>query len=134
MAAPKLKMRLGDLLVHEKIISNEQLSEALTSQKKTGLKLGDALIELGHISERALLGFLAQQLDVPFVDLSHKRRSTDMSSLLPEVHARRLRALVIEDRGDSVLIGMSDPADLRCLDQLEVMLAPKRIQLALVME
>ena len=134
MAVPKLKMRLGDLLVHEKIISNEQLSEALTSQKKTGLKLGDALIELGHISERALLGFLAQQLDVPFVDLSHKRRSTDMSSLLPEVHARRLRALVIEDRGDSVLIGMSDPADLRCLDQLEVMLAPKRIQLALVME
>ena len=69
MAAPKLKMRLGDLLVHEHIISNEQLMEALNSQKATGRKLGDALIELGHIGERQLLEFLAQQLNVPFLDI-----------------------------------------------------------------
>ena len=46
MAAPKLKMRLGDLLVHEHIITNEQLMQALNSQKTTGRKLGDTLIEL----------------------------------------------------------------------------------------
>lgn len=57
MVAPKLKMRLGDLLVHEHIITNEQLMQALNSQKTTGRKLGDALIELGYISERQLLGF-----------------------------------------------------------------------------
>ena len=65
MAAPKLKMRLGDLLVHENILTNEQLMEALNSQKMTGRKLGDALTELGHIDERQLLAFLAKQLDVP---------------------------------------------------------------------
>jgi MSHA biogenesis protein MshE len=134
MAAPKLKMRLGDLLVHENIISNDQLLEALNSQKTTGRKLGDALTDLGHITEPELLGFLAQQLDVPFLDLSQKRIPTEISALLPEAHARRLRALVIEDQGDSVLIGMSDPADLNGLDQLEVMLSPKRIKLAIVME
>ena len=134
MAAPKLKMRLGDLLVHEHIISNEQLMQALNSQKSTGRKLGDALIELGHIGERQLLEFLAQQLDVPFLDISQRRIPADIALLLPEVHARRLRALVIEDQGDSVLIGMSDPADLSALDQLEQMLAPKRLQLAVVME
>ena len=64
MAAPKLKMRLGDLLVHENIISDEQLMQALNSQKSSGRKLGDTLIELGHISEQKLLEFLAQQLDV----------------------------------------------------------------------
>ncbi|REL31820.1 GspE/PulE family protein [Thalassotalea euphylliae] len=134
MAAPKLKMRLGDLLVHEGIISNDQLMQALNSQKTSGRKLGDVLIELGYISERQLLEFLAQQLDVPFMDISQLRVPGEVAKLLPEVHARRLRALVMEDRGDSVLIGMSDPADLNALDQLEQMLAPKRIQLAVVME
>lgn len=100
MAAPKLKMRLGDLLVHEHIISNEQLMQALNSQKTTGRKLGDTLIELGHIGERQLLEFLAQQLNVPFLDISQRRIPSEVALLLPEVHARRLRALIIEDQGD----------------------------------
>jgi len=134
MAAPKLKMRLGDLLVHEHIITNEQLMEALNSQKSTGRKLGDSLIELGHIGERQLLEFLAQQLGVPFLDISQRRIPSEVALLLPEVHARRLRALIIEDQGDAVLLGMSDPADLGGLDQLEQMLAPKTLKLAVVME
>jgi MSHA biogenesis protein MshE len=134
MAAPKLKMRLGDLLVHEHIITNEQLMQALNSQKATGRKLGDTLIELGHIGERQLQEFLAQQLNVPFLDISHRRIPNEVASLLPEVHARRLRALIIEDQGESVLLGMSDPADLSGLDQLERMLEPKKINLAVVME
>lgn len=134
MAAPKLKMRLGDLLVHENIITDEQLMQALNSQKSSGRKLGDTLIELGYIGERQLLEFLAQQLGVPFLDISQTRIPTEVASLLPEVHARRLRAIIIEDRGDEVLIGMSDPADLSGLDSLEQMLAPRKIQLAVVME
>lgn len=134
MAAPKLKMRLGDLLVHEHIITNEQLMQALNSQKSTGRKLGDTLIELGYLSERQLLQFLAQQLDVPFLDISQRQIPSSVAALLPEVHARRLRALIIEDKGDSVVIGMSDPADLSGLDQLEVMLSPRRLELAVVME
>ncbi len=134
MPAPKLKMRLGDLLVHEHIITNEQLMQALNSQKTSGRKLGDTLIELGYISEQQLLEFFAQQLDVPFLDISQRRISTEVALLLPEVHARRLRAIIIEDQGDSVLLGMSDPADLSALDQLEQMLAPKTLKLAVVME
>ncbi|MCW8833558.1 MAG: ATPase, T2SS/T4P/T4SS family [Colwellia sp.] len=134
MVAPKLKMRLGDLLVHEHIITNEQLMQALNSQKTTGRKLGDTLIELSYLSERQLLEFLAQQLGLPFLDISQRRIATEIANLLPEVHARRLRALIIEDRGDSVLLGMSDPADLSAIDQLEQMLSPKRIELAVVMD
>ena len=127
-------MRLGDLLVHEHIISNEQLMQALNSQKTTGRKLGNTLIELGYISERQLLEFLAQQLDVPFLDISQRRIPSEVATILPEVHARRIRALVIESNDDAILIGMSDPADLGGLDQLEVMFAPKKINLAVVME
>ena len=134
MVAPKLKMRLGDLLVHEHIITNEQLMQALNSQKATGRKLGDTLIELSYLSERQLLEFLAQQLDLPFLDISQRRIPSELARLLPEVHARRLRALIIEDRGDSVLIGMSDPADLNAIDQLEHMLSPKSLTLSVVMD
>ena len=131
---PSLKMRLGDLLVHEHMITEAQLSEALNVQAATGRKLGSTLISLEFISEPQLLRFLAQQLQVPFLDISQRKISHDVSKLLSEVYARRYRALVIEDNGDSVLVGMSDPADLRGLDQLATMLAPKRIDLAVVQE
>ncbi|MBH0044783.1 GspE/PulE family protein [Pseudoalteromonas sp. NZS11_1] len=131
---PSLKMRLGDLLVHEHMITEAQLSEALNVQAATCRKLGSTLITLEFISEPQLLRFLAQQLQVPFLDISQRKISADVSKLLSEVYARRYRALVIEDNGDSVLVGMSDPADLRGLDQLATMLAPKRIDLAVVQE
>ena len=68
MAQPRLKMRLGDLLVQEQIISDDQLQLALQQQRQTGRKLGTTLIDLGFISEVQLLTFLARQLDVPFFD------------------------------------------------------------------
>lgn len=134
MARPKLKMRLGDLLVHEGIIIESQLMEALKEQKSSGRKLGAALVDLGHITEEELLRFLAQQLDVPFLDISQKRIEPEVVQMLPEVHARRHRALVIEDDGTTVMLGMSDPADLSSLDQLAPMLAPREIRIAVVKE
>ncbi len=71
MAQPRLKMRLGDLLVQEQIISDDQLQLALQQQRQTGRKLGTTLIDLGFISEVQLLQFLARQLDVPFFDLNN---------------------------------------------------------------
>ena len=70
MVAPKLKKRLGDLLVEEEIISEEQLMSALAAQKVSGRKLGAVLIETGALTEEQLLRFLAQQLNVPFLDIS----------------------------------------------------------------
>lgn len=134
MAGPRLKMRLGDLLVHEGIISDSQLHSALAAQQQTGRKLGATLIELDYLSEDQLLQFLAQQLNVQFLDLAQRRIDPNVAQLLPEVQARRLRALVLEDRGHSVLLGMSDPADLSSLDQIAPLLEPKRIELAVVRE
>ncbi|WP_333608362.1 GspE/PulE family protein [Arsukibacterium sp.] len=134
MQRPKLKMRLGDLLVAENIISEQQLNEALARQQSTGRKLGATLIELAVLSEGQLLQFLAQQLQVPFLDIAQKRIDPKAAQLLAEVHARRCRALVLEDRGDSVLLGMSDPADLSILDQIAPLLAPRSINIAVVRE
>jgi MSHA biogenesis protein MshE len=127
-------MRLGDLLVHEGIISEQQLSNALAAQKQNGRKLGATLIELGYLTEDQLLQFLSQQLNVQFLDIAQRRIEPRVAQMLPEVHARRLRALVLEDRGDSVLLGMSDPADLSSLDQIAPLLEPKQIEIAVVRE
>ncbi|QSX40465.1 GspE/PulE family protein [Shewanella cyperi] len=127
---PKLKMRLGDLLVSEQIIGEEQLQQALAEQKKTGRKLGHTLIDLGFISETQLLTFLSHQLNIPFLDISRRPVPPAVVNLLSEVQARRYRALVLEDLGDEVLVAMSDPADLQALDNLELLLSPKRINVA----
>ena len=63
------KIRLGDLLVENKIISKQQLEAGLTHQKKSGKKLGRVLVESGYIDEPSLLRFLAHQLNVAYVDL-----------------------------------------------------------------
>uniref|UniRef100_A0A486XHJ3 MSHA biogenesis protein MshE n=1 Tax=Rheinheimera sp. BAL341 TaxID=1708203 RepID=A0A486XHJ3_9GAMM len=127
-------MRLGDLLVHENIISDLQLQQALAQQQQSGRKLGATLIEMKFLSEVQLLQFLAQQLNVPFLDIAQKQIDPKAVQLLPEVQARRFRALVLEDRGNTVLLGMSDPADLAALDQIAVILAPRQMDLAVVRE
>ena len=84
MAQPRLKMRLGDLLVQEQIISDDQLQLALQQQRQTGRKLGTTLIDLGFISEVQLLTFLARQLDVPFFfDLNNLTIDVSAVALLP---------------------------------------------------
>lgn len=131
---PRLKMRLGDLLVHENIISSEQLDNALAAQRTSGRKLGDTLIDLGFIGEPQLLRFLAQQLNIPFLDITQRRIDPEQAQLIPETYARRYRALVLEVDDDEVLLGMSDPTDLGGLDQLGPLVAPRTIELAIVQE
>lgn len=131
---PKLKLRLGDLLVQEAIITEAQLEQALAQQQQTGLKLGRTLIQMGYITEDQLLEFLSHQLDIPFLDISRKAIPTAVVSLLTEAQARRYRALVIDDYGDSVLVAMTDPADLQAMDQLEIILHPKQLNVAVVKE
>lgn len=118
MARPRLKMRLGDLLVSQQVITEAQLEIALKEQRTSGRKLGYVLVDLGFVTEQRLLEFLAQQLNVPLVDVSERRLDSKVARLLPEVQARRHRALVIEANDERALIGMSDPRTLLPLTQL----------------
>ena len=134
MAQPRLKMRLGDLLVAENIITDDQLQLALQQQRQTGRKLGTTLVDLGFIGEEQLLKFLAQQLNIPFFDLSKLSIQMQAVQLIPEVHARRHRALAVNQSGDEVTVVMSDPADLAALDALAALIAPRELKLAVARE
>ena len=134
MAAPKLKKRLGDLLVEEEIISEEQLMSALSAQKESGRKLGTVLIESGVISEEQLLRFLAQQLNLPFLNISDWQIDEKLSNELSEVHARRLRTIILESSDEHVMVGMSDPADLAAIEQLSGLFGSKNLEVVVVRE
>nr|WP_214652484.1 GspE/PulE family protein [Vibrio anguillarum] len=106
------------MLVEEGSITENQVEQALAAQKRSGRKLGDTLIELGFLSEQQMLSFLSQQLSLPLIDLSRANVDIDAVQILPEVHARRLRALIIGKNGDTLRIAMSDPADLFAQESL----------------
>ena len=65
------RVRLGELLRDKKLISEEQLAEALAEQQRTGRKLGRVLVDIGAIAEADLHHCLADYLDIPFIDLAH---------------------------------------------------------------
>jgi len=127
------KIRIGELLVQNEIISCAQLEHALRVQRTRGRRLGRTLIDLGYLEEEELLSFLAQQLEIPFVDLRLPNLSRDAVLKLPESHARRFRAIVVEDTGKDFLVGMIDPMDIFALDELTRILG-KPIRQAVVRE
>jgi MSHA biogenesis protein MshE len=127
------KIRIGDLLIEHKVISQEQLGAALADQKKSGRKLGKVLIESGYVTEDQLLDFLARQLSIPYIDLKRYHLKPEVVRLIPEVQARRFRALALEDTRDGLLVGMADPTDIFAYDELARVLR-KPLRFAVVRE
>lgn len=127
---PRLKMRLGDLLVQENIITEQQLQQALNKQRSNGRKLGVTLVDLGFLTENELLEFLARQLNIPYIDLSERKITSEVANLVPEVQAGRHRALVITADDNEALVAMSDPADLAAVDAVSQFLQPREVKLA----
>jgi MSHA biogenesis protein MshE len=127
------KIRLGDVLVAQKLISQEQLKLGLEAQKRSGRRLGRVLVEQGLLTEEGIAEALARQLGLPYVNLKFYNFNRNVSMKLPEQAARRFRAVALEDRGASFLVGMSDPTDLFAYDELTRLLK-KEIEAAVVAE
>lgn len=127
------KIRLGDLLIAQKIISQEQLGLALEHQKKSGRRLGRVLIEQGFASEEQICEAISRQLNIPYVNLKFYNFNEQVVRRLPEAQARRFRAVVLEDRRTSCLVGMADPTDLFAFDEIARLLK-RDIEAAVVSE
>jgi MSHA biogenesis protein MshE len=132
MARPE-KIRLGDLLVTQGLISSEQLSFALEQQKRTGRKLGRVLVDNAFVSEDQISEALARQLNIPYINLKFYNVNIDMVRRLPENQARRFRAVPLEERNGALMIGMTDPTDLFAFDEISRILK-RDIELAVVTE
>ncbi|MBU2856659.1 type II/IV secretion system protein [Acidithiobacillus ferrooxidans] len=133
MASRLQKIRLGDLLVQNGIITAAQLDMALTQQRGSGRKLGQELIAQHLVTEEDLLNFLARQLHLERIDLSRQALDPQLVSRLPESLARRYRAIPLRDQGERYVVGMADPTDVPALDAISRAMG-KPVKLALISE
>lgn len=132
MARPE-KIRLGDLLILQKLISQDQLKFALDQQKRNGRKLGRVLIDNSFVTEEQIAEALASQLQAPYINLKYFNINPELVRLLPENQARRFRAIVMELRDNVLLVGMSDPTDLFAFDEI-ARIVKRDIDVAVVTE
>ena len=127
------KLRLGDVLVQQNLVTADQLTAALAQRRGTGKRLGRLLIEAGIVTEEAVAHGLARQLRAPVVNLKSFPLKSDTVRLLGESPARRHRVVVLEDKGEHLLVGFVDPLDLAPYDKLTRLLK-RPVRIAVVPE
>ena len=127
------RVRLGDLLISQGVISAEQLGQALEEQRRSGRKLGRVFVDHGWVTEEQVSRLLAGQLRMPFVELRPGSLRPELIRLLPEVHARRLRAVVLDDLSTALRVGMADPTDIHAYDELNRLLK-RPLEIAVITE
>ena len=132
MARPE-KVRLGEILVQQNLLTPEQLKLALDEQKRSGRKLGRVFIEQGYVTEEEISEALAKQLQIPYINLKYYNIKPEVVQKLPETQARRFRAIVLEDNPKALKIGMADPTDLNAYDEI-ARIVKHDIEIAVVTE
>ena len=113
--------RLGDLLVADGLLTQEQLTKALAEQKGSPDKLGSILIRLGFINEEQLIGFLSRQYGVPSITLSQLDIDPEVLKLVPAAIAKKYEVLPVRRMGNSLALAMADPTNVFALDDISFM-------------
>ncbi len=111
--------RLGELLLRDQIISPEQLQRAQEESKKSGERLGNALIKTGAIPEEDLTQFLSKQYGVPAVNLSEFDIDPEVIALVPKDVAIRHRVVPVNRAGSSLIVAIADPSNILAIDDLK---------------
>ncbi|MDP2172931.1 MAG: ATPase, T2SS/T4P/T4SS family [Candidatus Cloacimonadaceae bacterium] len=115
--------RLGEVLVHEGYVNEDQVKEALIKQTNFGLKIGDTLLKLGYLTEKELLNALHLQLGYNIVkDKELMDLDIDIVALIPEPYATENRVIALREEGDGIVVALSDPENLTVLDSLKKLL------------
>ncbi len=112
------KKRIGDLLIEQGLINQEQLETALSEQKVIGKKLGRVLVDLGMINEIQLFKALEIHFGIPYVDLDKMRIDPKVPKIISENLARMHNVLPIRLEKGRLTITMSDPLDIIAKDDI----------------
>ena len=108
---------IGTLLLRRGLIDVEQLELALGEREQSGRRLGELLVSWGWVSSRDVAVALAEQFQLPFHDLDESPAPAG-GWRVPEGAAPQLEAVVVDDAGDHVLIGVADPTDIAAIEEL----------------
>ncbi|HPI02901.1 MAG TPA: ATPase, T2SS/T4P/T4SS family [Candidatus Goldiibacteriota bacterium] len=101
--------RLGDLLLEENLITEDQIKRALEDQQKSGEPLGRILVRMGFITEEALYYFLAIQFGVEYVDVAGHETNPELLKLISKDTAEKYSILPYEEKGNKIYFATSEP-------------------------
>lgn len=122
MEHSRKKLRLGDVLVNSKAITNTQLLQALDLQKGSGKKLGEVLVEEGIVTEEQIAMALSTQLHIELIDLTTIAVSQDILDLIPVNVLKKNKIFPIEyaDSMNVLRVAMADPMDMYAQDDISI--------------
>ncbi len=116
-----LKDRLKQLLIDHKLLTQEQLDQALEIQKLKGGRLSDILVKERFIQENQLISVLSQGLGLPLIDLKRFRIDAEIAKIIPPHIARHYQIVPVSKMGNTVTLAMADPLNIFAIDHVKTL-------------
>jgi type IV pilus assembly protein PilB len=116
-----MSVRLGEILIKESLITQEQLTKALDFQRTNGGKLGSCLTRLGFITDDDITGVLSRQYGVPSINLKFYEIDPNVIKLIPQDTALRYQVIPLSRVGSVLTIAMTDPTNVFAMDDIKFM-------------
>ncbi len=113
-----MALKIGEILLRAKLITEEQLQNALDEQAQLGGRLGEHLIRLGYVTEEDILDCLSQQYGVPSINLRHFDIDESIVRLIPADVARKYQFVPVSKTGATLTVAMSDPTNVFAMDDI----------------
>ncbi len=114
----QMPLKLGELLVRNKLISKEQLDKALYIQKTSGNKLGYDLVKLKFVTDEDIAQCLSKQFGIPAINLSHFEIDQAILDLIPVEVCRKYDLVPVNRTGAVLTVAMADPTNIRAMDEI----------------
>ena len=116
-----MAVRIGELLLKEKRITQEQLQQAVSHQKANGGKLGFNLVKLGMVRDEEITGILSKQYGVPSINLAQFEIDASVVKLIPADTAQKYQIIPLSRSGATLTIAMTDPTNVFAMDDIKFM-------------
>jgi type IV pilus assembly protein PilB len=116
-----MSSRLGEILVKDKLITAEQLKQALDYQKQHGGRLGSCLVKLALVSDEDITAVLSRQYGVPSINLKFYEVDPAVIKLIPQETAIRYQIVPLSRVGSTLTIAMTDPTNVFAMDDIKFM-------------
>jgi len=116
-----MSVRLGEILIKESLITQDQLQKALEFQRSNGGKLGSCLTKMGYITDDDITGVLSRQYGVPSINLKYYEIDPTVIKLIPQDTATRYQVIPLSRVGQVLTIAMTDPTNVFAMDDIKFM-------------
>ena len=116
-----MSVRLGEILLKESLITEDQLQKALEFQRSNGGKLGSCLTKMGFITDDDITGVLSRQYGVPSINLKYYEIDPTVIKLIPQDTALRYQVIPLSRVGSVLTIAMTDPTNVFAMDDIKFM-------------